>query len=202
MGKCAIYIDGGYLDNVLREDHRNFRIDYDKLMTRTKGSDELLRAYYYHCMPYQSKTPTREQRERYSKKHRFMHMLSHIPRVEVRLGELQRQGFTERGNAQHVQKRVDVMMAVDMVLLAAKHRVDRIALLTGDSDAIPAVQAVKAEGVVVTLLHGSLQGNASPSRELYKIADERFEIDNDFVSAVELRERRRIDERPSALTAS
>ena len=32
------------------------------------------------------------------------------------------------------------MMGVDMALLAVKHRVDRIALLTGDSDTIPAVE--------------------------------------------------------------
>ena len=190
MGKCAIYIDGGYLDNVLRRDHKSVRFDYGKFMTRTRGGDDLLRAYYYHCMPYQSSPPTDEERKRFAAKQRFINVLNHIPRVEVRLGDLQRHGVTKNGDDIYVQKRVDVMMAVDMVLLAAKHRVDRIVLLTGDSDAIPAVEAVKAEGVIVTLLHGSLQGRASPSRELYQIVDERFEIDNDFVSAVELRGRR------------
>ena len=64
-----------------------------------------------------------------------------------------------------------------MALLAVKHRVGRMALLTGDSDTIPAVEAVKPEGIAVTLIHGPMKGDARPSRDLYKLADQRVEID-------------------------
>ena len=87
-------------------------------------------------------------------------------------------GMKEDGRPNHAQKRVDMMMGVDMALLAVKHRVDRIALLTGDSDAIPTVEAVKPEGIVATLVHGPEKGGARPSRELYKLADDRVEIDD------------------------
>ena len=77
-----------------------------------------------------------------------------------------------------------MMLGVDMALLAVKQRVDRMALLTGDSDTIPAVEAVKPEGIVVTLWHGPLKGRSSPSRDLYQIVDERIEIDQATIDAV------------------
>lgn len=177
MGTCAIYIDGGYLDKILQQDHPGARVDMEKLARRIAQEDELLRAYYYHCLPYQSDPPTDDERQRFGAKRRFIDAISHIPRFEVRLGKLQFQGTSEDSRPIFVQKRVDMMMGVDMALLAVKHRVGRVALLTGDSDAIPAVEAVKPEGVVVTLVHGPLRGRSSPSRELYKIVDERVEID-------------------------
>ena len=184
MSKCAIYIDGGYLDNVLQNDYGAARVDMGKLAEKASKNDELLRAYYYHCMPYQSNPPTDEESLRFNAKRRFIDAISHIPRFQVRLGKLQFQGETTQGRSIFVQKRVDMMLGVDMALLAIKHRVDRIVLLTGDSDTIPAVEAVKPEGVVVTLLHGPLKGRAPPSRELYKLVDERVEIDVDFVNDI------------------
>ncbi len=51
-------------------------------------------------------------------------------------------GLTDRGQPIFQQKRVDMMLGVDMALLALKQRVDRMVILTGDSDTIPAVEAV------------------------------------------------------------
>ena len=111
--------------------------------------------------------------------------LSYIPRFQVRLGHLNFQGLTDSGQPIFQQKRVDMMLGVDMALLAVKQRVDRMALLTGDSDTIPAVEAVKPEGIVVTLWHGPLKGRSSPSRDLLdQIADERVEIDQATIDAV------------------
>ena len=71
-------------------------------------------------------------------------------------------GMKEDGRPNYARKRVDTMMGVDMALLAVKRRVDRIALLTGDSDAIPAVEAVTPEGMIATLVHGPEKGGARP----------------------------------------
>ena len=51
MGTTAVFIDGGYLDKVLHYDHSNQRIDYEKFSQLMSGDDELLRTYYYHCLP-------------------------------------------------------------------------------------------------------------------------------------------------------
>ena len=184
MGTCAIYIDGGYLDKVLQNEYPQTKVDIGQLVERMRASDTLLRAYYYHCMPYRSDPPTTDEERRYASKRRFIDALSYIPRFQVRLGHLNFQGLTDRGQPIFQQKRVDMMLGVDMALLAVKQRVDRIVLLTGDSDTIPAVEAVKPEGVVVTLWHGPLKGRSSPSRDLYRIVDERVEIDQAMIDAM------------------
>ena len=182
MGTCAIYIDGGYLDKVLQHDYPQTRVDMGQLVGEMTASDTLLRAYYHHCMPYQSNPPTSVEQRRYASKRRFIEALSHIPRFQVRLGHLNFLGLTDTGQPIFQQKRVDMMLGVDMALLAVKQRVDRMALLTGDSDTIPAVEAVKPEGVVVTLWHGPLKGRSSPSRDLYQIVDERVEVDHAMIT--------------------
>ena len=65
MGVTAAFLDGGYLDKVLRFVHPTARIDFQKLVRLMADPDELLRAYYYHCLPYQSNPPTDEERARF-----------------------------------------------------------------------------------------------------------------------------------------
>jgi len=74
------------------------------------------------------------------------------------------------------------MIAVDMVLLAAKRQVTHIELISGDSDFVPAVEAVKRESVIVTLWHGNLRGKTPPSRDLYKTCDARKPITKELIS--------------------
>ncbi len=181
MGVSAVFIDGAYLDKVLLQDARGNRIDYQKLTAEMAAPDELLRAYYYHCLPYQSNPPTEEERKRFASKHRFVTALSFLPRFEVRLGRLALRGTDAAGRPIFVQKRVDTLIGVDMTLLAGKGKVAKVALLSGDSDYIPAIEAVKREGVLVTLWHGRLRTECAPSRELFEICDERVEIGPEFL---------------------
>ena len=53
MGTTAIFIDGGYWDKVAYYDFDNTRIDFSKFTQVMSEPDELLRAYYYHCLPLQ-----------------------------------------------------------------------------------------------------------------------------------------------------
>lgn len=184
MGVAAVFIDGGYLDKVLFYDHQNRRIDYQKLVQEMVAPDELLRAYYYHCLPYQSNPPTEEERSRYSAKHRFTTALSFLPRFEVRLGRLAFRGYDTTGKPIFEQKRIDNMIGVDMALLAGKGKITNVVLLTGDSDYIPSVEAIKREGVVVTLWHGSFSPSTAPSRELFEICDERRELTAELIQKI------------------
>jgi uncharacterized LabA/DUF88 family protein len=144
----------------------------------------LLRAHYYNCLPYQSNPPTVDEKERYDKKYRFVDALNYVPRFQVRLGQLAVVGVDANGKKIFQQKRVDLMLGVDMALLAGKGKITAIALFTGDSDTIPAVEAVKQEGVLVTLWHGALKGDQSPSRELFKLCDERMELTPQMVTRI------------------
>jgi uncharacterized LabA/DUF88 family protein len=186
LGVCAVYLDAGYIEKVLMYEHPRARIDYGKLANEMAGKDELLRAHYYNCLPYQSNPPTIEEKERYDKKYRFIDALNYVPRFQVRLGQLALIGIDKDGKKIFQQKRVDLMLGVDMALLAGKGKITHTALFTGDSDTIAAVEAVKQEGVLVTLWHGSLKGDCSPSRELYKLCDERVELTPQIVARIGL----------------
>jgi uncharacterized LabA/DUF88 family protein len=184
MGMCAVYLDAGYIEKVLMHEHPGQRIDYDLLVKEMAGGDDLLRAHYYNCLPYQSNPPDQDEVERFEKKRRFIDALEMLPRFTVRLGRLALMGVGGDGRKIFQQKRVDLMLGVDMALLAAKGKITTVALFTGDSDTIPAVEAVKQEGVVVKLWHGALRGAQSPSRDLYRLCDERYEFGRDVVERI------------------
>ena len=74
-------------------------------------------------------------------------------------------------------------MHVDMALLAGKGCVDRMVLLSGDTDYVPAIEAVKREGVLAVLWHGRLGSRVGPSRELFEACDERRELTPELFQA-------------------
>ena len=124
-----------------------------------------------------------EERKRFASRHRFFTAHSHIPRFEVRLGRLAFRGVNKDGKKIFQQKRVDLMLGVDMALLAGKPHVSTMVLLSGDSDFTPAVEAVKREGMLTTLWHGSDTGGARPSYELRQACDERRELTAEIIDA-------------------
>ena len=81
--QTAVFIDGGYWSVVLREEFRLPRIDFAKLIEFMAAGNDLLRTYYYNCMPYQSNPPTQEESERYGRARRFIDALSRLPRFEI-----------------------------------------------------------------------------------------------------------------------
>jgi len=72
--RAAVFIDGGYLDNVLLH-YGKAKIDYEKMVQDLTGENPLLRAYYYHCLPYQSAEPTPEEKQKFSSAERFLRRL-------------------------------------------------------------------------------------------------------------------------------
>lgn len=180
--QAAVFIDGGYLVKVLGREFGAPRIDFQKLALKMAGDDELFRAYYYNCLPYQSSNPSTEDSERYGNARRFMDALNRLPRFEVRLGRLAYRGIDKTtGGPIFQQKRVDIMLGVDLVLLAAKGRIHRAALFTGDSDFIPAVMVAKNEGVHVQLFHGN---RAQVHDEIWTAADDRTQVTADFIKEI------------------
>ena len=49
--RTAIFIDGAYLDHVLRDEFQHARIDFAKLSARMAGDAPVLRTYYYSDCP-------------------------------------------------------------------------------------------------------------------------------------------------------
>ena len=177
--RSAVFIDAGYLDHLLRSNFSRAAIDYAKLGESLTVGTAHLRTYYYTCPVFQSDPPTEEEKERYANQRRFFDALEALPRFSTRLGRLALQGPDSSGRFTHVQKGVDILLGVDLALLSAKHQIQEATLLAGDGDFVPAVIAAKAEGVLVRLYHGP-----SPSSDLWREADERFPITQEFINSV------------------
>src|SRR5262249_22711429 len=113
--------------------------------------------------------------------------LSRLPRFQVRLGKLEYRGAKQDGSPIFAQKRVDILLGVDMVELAATRQIGRAILLAGDSDFLPAIEVVKRHGVLTVLWHGTRGGKGRQStchNDLWDMCDERFEIDASVAKAV------------------
>lgn len=151
--RIAIFIDGGYLEKIIKNEFAEVSIDFAKLVEVLREGRELLRTYYYHCLPYQSNRPTPEESDRFAKKEGFFSYLRRLPRFSVRLGKLAFRGTDNAGNKSFEQKGIDTLLSIDMVNLAATRQVSDIILLAGDSDYIPAIEVTKTHGVGVILYH-------------------------------------------------
>ena len=97
MARLAIFIDGGYIDKI-SWDEFGVRPDFDKLRqeivaavrARTADPIDLLRTFYYHCPPYQSNPPTREEADRFARSRSFYQALRRLPGASrfARVGSL------------------------------------------------------------------------------------------------------------------
>jgi uncharacterized LabA/DUF88 family protein len=141
MEKAAVLIDGGYLDKV--------RLSFNKpTLNIVKFSDIVcdncnrFRTYYYDALPWVGDSPSQQDIQRRQSKQHFLDGLRMLHRVEVRLGELQRIEMKCTKGQHHIsfnQKLVDVLLSVDIVRLAWGGFVDKIILVSGDRDFLPAV---------------------------------------------------------------
>lgn len=177
--RVAIFIDGGYFDATVRNECGGLRINYGRLAQKLAGSTEILRTYYYNCLPYQRPAPTAEEMARFAQAQKFHTALRALPRFEVREGMLVYRGDDQRGKPIYVQKGVDIQFGVDLVLLSAKQQISHAVLIAGDSDFIPAIEVAKNEGVLIHLYHG-----ATPHWKLIQAADERTRLTAEFLADV------------------
>ena len=186
MARLAIHIDGGYVSNVAKS--ARVWVDFERLSAKvaatiretTEEPLDLIRTYYYDCLPYQGASPTPDEEDRVKRRSRFFDGLRGLPNYAMREGRLKLQGIDQQGRPIFQQKRVDLMMGLDIARLASKGQVTHTALLSGDSDLIPAVEAAQ-EAVIVWLVHDA-QGVA---KELRLLADNRILLDDEFLKAVE-----------------
>ena len=188
MARLAIFIDAGY-SNALARDTFKLRIDYDEfrkqihqvIADNTVEPLDLLRTYYYDCLPYQSNPPTPEESGRMSRERSFFAALRNLSSFAVREGRLAFRGHDANGQPIFQQKGVDLLLGLDFALLSAKHQITHAAVVSGDSDLIPAFEAAQQEGIKTWHIHGP---ERSYARELWQKADDRFEMTPEFMATV------------------
>lgn len=189
MFRLAIFVDGAYLDKVAQKN--DVWVDYEKLSSeihsrvsaRTPDAPvDLLRTYYYNGLPYQSDHPSEREKEHFQRRRRFYDVLERLPSFAVRLGVVKYRGKNKQGRPIYQQKQVDLLLGLDFALLSSKRSITHAAVVTGDSDMVPALEVAQREGIAVWLFTGEPHSRA---RELWQTADERVELDQPFLNTIQ-----------------
>ncbi len=174
--RAAIFIDGGYFLSLMKKN--NIEPKYEDLDTyflkqlRKSNPLDLLRCYFYYCAPWMSPEPKEKELKRMEEHEQFMGEILALDRWAIKLGKLRKRwdGYKEYFE----QKRVDVLLSVDMVRHAAAGHIQHIILVAGDSDFIPAVEAAKESGATVSVWYGD---ENSIHKDLFALADITHKID-------------------------
>jgi uncharacterized LabA/DUF88 family protein len=105
--------------------------------------------YIFDALPY---IPPGGDFSRKEAKSRYLEAIQYIEHVTVEQGYVAPKSSKCRScgaiNVVPVQKQVDVRLSVRLVSLAYQKVVDRIVLVCGDGDMIPAVRAISQTGVI------------------------------------------------------
>ena len=187
--RCAIFIDGGYLEKLTKNEFGGAKTDFSKLSQEIAVHEkcDILRSYYYNCLPYQGNPPSTQEKERFSKRQKFYSAIERLPRFQVRLGRLEYRGNKPDGSPIYVQKRVDMLIGIDMVQLSLKGQIQKTILIAGDSDFTPVVEMVKQNGVLTVLWHGprrsKYDGNDTVHQDLWNVCDERRELTQNIIDS-------------------
>lgn len=182
MKSVSILLDGGFVTKKLytllgnRQPTAHEVLNFSKCCL--KEDEELFRIYYYDCPPYEKKITNPISREEIDfsttevcgQKKSLQDSLAVTDYIAFRRGVLSFDGWVLKRKAlkeitrtarpltaedfepEFTQKEVDIKIGLDVAWLASKRIVQRIILVTGDSDFVPAMKFARREGVQVILV--------------------------------------------------
>ena len=164
--RVMVYIDGSNLYRSLQNSFGRTNLDYSKFSEKLAGNRRLVRIYHYGVRIDQTKQP-----DQYKAQQSFFDALGKLRRFELRFGRLV---YDNLSNLPLYEKGVDIKLATDMLLHASRNNYDVAILVSGDTDFVDMVQAVKDLGknVEVALF------NPSGSRSIREVADVIIEVDS------------------------
>jgi uncharacterized LabA/DUF88 family protein len=168
----AVLIDGGHLRAYARKAKKAYVPDYiEKVGHACALADEVIhRVLYYDCRPYQGEAiqPVSGVKKAFTGSDKWLHELSHKDLFAVRSGVLKFRGFILKQSripftptlpltdsdfeAKFEQKGVDMRIGLDMATLSSNHSVQLLALVTNDTDCIPAMKHARRAGLQVALI--------------------------------------------------
>lgn len=184
--RYILLLDGGFINHKFvqayshspsAQDIKNFS---DSLLRYNDASDTLVRIYYYDSPPLdaQVKKPVSgavldlSKTDIYSSNHNKLAVLKRTDNFAVREGRLTFKGWKLKQSAigkasadlsdadfskDIQQKGVDMKIGLDIAWISFNKIADRILVVTGDSDFIPAIKLARRNGIQVylfTLAHG------------------------------------------------
>jgi uncharacterized LabA/DUF88 family protein len=163
-----LFVDGGALRGRLS----NLSIRYFNGATIPLNFDAIARNYtkvfYYDALPVREDGEAEDNYNARVKPQRdIFDAAANVDRVHVYEGDAKRR--RKRGLQ---QKKVDVMLTVDMLTHSFRKNMHRATLLTGDNDFKPLIDALVQDGMFVTLMYPADE----TSQELMQAADARFAL--------------------------
>lgn len=167
--KVSVLIDGGHTRVLARKAGYAYNPDYiEKIALASVEPDEtVLRILYYDCAPYSGKVklPVSGTEHEFNGSDGWLRTLAAKNLFAVRRGVLKFRGFKPKkvpigGRAMtdadfapdFEQKGVDMRIGLDIASHASMKSVERIILLTGDTDCIPAMKHARISGLQIVLV--------------------------------------------------
>lgn len=186
MMKTIVMIDGGHLRVRARQANTVYNPDFIEKVAHAcidPTQESLLRVLYYDCAPYvgEARLPVSGLMTQFTGSSDWLRQLGRKDLFAVREGVLKFRGFKPKRipispaalsdddfKPDFEQKGVDMRIGLDIATYADDRLADRIILITGDTDCIPAMKHGRKSGIQMILI--SLPGQRL-APELYEHAD-------------------------------
>lgn len=168
LKSCYLYIDAAYVRERLKEANYNIEFNPDRLAEYARSAPlyeatiHVIRRFFYDAIDENAKPEVIEKQIAYLDK------VKGLNDTHVVLGNVRKSKKKE-------QKGVDVQLAVDALEAAQLGIVDVIAILSGDEDFVPLVEAIRRAGPHVFVL----AFNSCVTKGLKDAADRYYSLPED-----------------------
>jgi uncharacterized LabA/DUF88 family protein len=171
MKKIAVLIDGGHVRVLAKRAGKTFDADFVEALGLKclAASEEIQRILYYDCAPYSGSVtlPVSGGKKTFTGSDHWLHELARRDLFAVRRGVLKFRGWQPKNvpiaptttgltdadfSPEFEQKGVDMRIGLDMANYAANRSVHLLALVTNDTDCIPAMKYARRSGLQVALV--------------------------------------------------
>lgn len=167
--KVAVLIDGGFLRAVAKKGKKLYDPAFIEAFAHscTSADEGIFRILYYDCAMYSGtvKLPVSGTSHTYTPSDAWLHELSRKELFAVRRGVLKFRGFKPKKTPVAAatltdadfepifeQKGVDMRIGLDIAAYSDNHAVDRIVLVSGDTDCVPALKYGRRAGLQTVLI--------------------------------------------------
>jgi uncharacterized LabA/DUF88 family protein len=169
LPKISVLIDGGHLRALAKVAKIPYTPDSIEKFAHTcvQADETLLRILYYDCAPYVGKArlPVSGAEFEFNGSDSWLRDLASRDLFAVRKGVLKFRGFKPKRipisptaltdddfKPDFEQKGVDMRIGLDIANHASTRSVDRIVLISGDTDCLPAMKHARISGLQVVLV--------------------------------------------------
>jgi len=170
--KAIVLLDGMYFQNMLNCFGLFGRVDFQRFTDKLVGGHERARTYVFDSLPL-------EGSDAKSNKQRFLDRLAYLDRFQVEMGyvRLETKKCPRCGETVEVprQKKVDTLIATRLLECSFDEKIDKIVLVAGDADFVPAVEIAKKRTEIVLAFAEAT--NVNVSTDLKKVCDRRIRLE-------------------------